>query len=144
MPLMQKGPAFGICLECFGALIVDDYHTGDCICTSCGLIQGRLVDDLREEKTTFAATVSNAGGAKDNARTSRIDGIIGSVLGMKGTSVQLNSSLASSVKEAGNHTVTYKTKQVRTGRWDVDLYCDSMDLQENIKVCSFIDVVFGQ
>lgn len=124
------------CADCGSTRIIDDARTGDSICTNCGLVvPERLIDFEHEDKRTFNSDRSAAGGKEDNARTSRIDGISGSITSVKGdrNPNSKNTELINTLNSANNATVSYKEQKITDGRKGVGAYCDELNLQPNVK-----------
>jgi len=111
------------CKECFSTKIIDDTRSGDTICGDCGIVfRERLIDFEHEDKRTFNSDRSAAGGKEDNARTSRIDGISGSVTSVKGdrNPNSKTNDLIANLNSASNSTISYKEQKITTERKGID------------------------
>lgn len=129
------------CDECGATSIIEDRLKGDAICEECGVIKGnRLIDFDHEEKRTFNADRSSAGGKEDNSRTSKIDGISGSVTRIKGdrNPNSRTSEMVNALNTANNATVSYKEQKISDGRKEITKYCEDLALQPNVKVLGVV------
>ena len=125
------------CNECLSTKIIDDINTGDTICSECGIVfRGRLIDFEHEDIRTFNADRSAAGGKKDNARTSIIDGLHGNLTGIKGNRNPnaRTKNIIASLNNVSLNTVSYKDKKISIGKKEIAKYCGDLNLLKTVEV----------
>ena len=123
------------CTNCEGTNFTDDYTTGDSICAGCGVVLERIIDFEHEDKRTFNADRSSAGGKEDNARTSNIDGVSGSVIGLRGDRNPNSSGtkLLTELSTTNHSTQSYKDTKISDGKKNISNYCDNLSLNARIR-----------
>ena len=116
--------------------MIEDWHQGDIVCTSCGTVcQERLIDDIHEEKRTFTADRATAGKKEDNSRTARVgpNDSISTRISMDSNPNSKNAD-TSTIAGITNSLITYKEQKLKEGENELMTICECLHLQQKVKV----------